>query len=149
MRTHVKITYFLYAILIIALIVLSVTFHNYSKKDVNYLRCKFRFALLNSDSEDNSIKKIRYSVNVHNYYNKKVEFHVVINRPEADWYPYLDSFPEKYYSEPLSLDAKKGEYFDFETIYKSKDKRVTGGTIDEFDVNFISHEEYLKLNNDN
>lgn len=131
-------------ILVIILIPLS-----YFYKDINQINSLevpyYPYVEFSSDSKDNSIKKLNYTIPLKNNSNKNVNFHIVIERPKNDWYPYMDSIPSKFYSEMIYMNPKEGRILEIKYNYKSKDNRLTGGWLNNLKVSFISDKEYKKL----
>lgn len=112
---------------------------------ISNLSSSFGSIHFESNHQDHKIKELKYMISIRNSSNKKILFHAVITRPKADWYPYLDSIPEKYYSNLMTIDPKQGGIYEIEDTYHSQDHRITGGSLGDLKVEFISEEEYQKL----
>ncbi|AOT68610.1 hypothetical protein [Geosporobacter ferrireducens] len=102
------------------------------------------YVKFSSDKEDNSIKNLEYKLYITNSRNKPINFHIIFKRPDLDWYPYINSIPEEYYTERLLIDAKTTEYYEIHTTYKSIDDRITGGILSDLQVEIVSEGEYEK-----
>ncbi|MDF2548377.1 MAG: hypothetical protein K0R93_3275 [Anaerosolibacter sp.] len=112
---------------------------------ISNLQASFRAVHFESSSEDPSIKELRYMLGIKNSSNQELRCHAVIVRPKADWYPYLDSIPEKYYSDLIIIPPDHGEFYEIEATYNSPDDRITGGSLGDFRVEFITEDEYQKV----
>lgn len=98
-----------------------------------------------SNGDDPSIKELEYKVIVKNRSNKIQSFYLLIQRPKADWYPFLTSIPEKYYTELLTIQPNDIEHYDIKTSYKSEDTDVSGGNLGDFTVKVLSQSEFEEL----
>lgn len=96
----------------------------------------------NSDPDKPQIKIFKYKLFIHNNNNNKVKFIAKIKRPDADWYPYIESIPEVHYSEVLTLEKRDGNFFEINGSFNSKVNKITGGYLNDFEIQIISEEEY-------